>query len=83
MVQLAQLNSESRAVTFSISNGKVAAANIDFLRMQLKSSRLHSTEGTNNHVEQDHPVLFARDPIGITYNQLPTMFTSKAHVVPF
>lgn len=77
-----QLNSESGTVTASISNRKRLTFNVDFLRMQLKSFRLHSAEGADYHVEQGHPVFFARDPIGIAYNPLPTMFTSAIHKFP-
>jgi hypothetical protein len=57
----------------------VVASNVDFLCMQSKSFRLHSAERANNHVEQDHPVLFTGNPIGIAHNQLSAMFTRTAH----
>ena len=55
------------------------ASNIDFLCMKVKSFRLHKTEGANNHIEQGNALFFARNPIGVTYNQLAAMLTSVIH----
>ena len=55
------------------------ASNIDFLCMKVKSLCLHKTEGANNHIEQGDALIFARNPIGVTYNQLVTVFTSVIH----
>jgi len=48
--------------------------------MEPKPLRFHKTEGANNHVEQGDTFVFARHPIGITYNQLPAMFTNVIHI---
>jgi hypothetical protein len=63
--------------------GGALAYGLDFLRMQSEFFRLHSTERANNHVEQDQPIFFARDAIGIAYNQLSAMFTSTSHRFAF
>ena len=55
------------------------ASNIDFLCMKVKSFRLHKTEGANNHIEQGDALVFARNPIGVTYYRLTAMFTSVIH----
>ena len=55
------------------------ASNIDFLCMKVKSFRLHITEGANNHIEQGNALIFARNPIGVTYDQLAAMLTSVIH----
>jgi hypothetical protein len=55
------------------------ARNIDCLRMKVKPFCLHKTEGANNHIEQGDAFFFARDPIGVTYNQLAAMLTSVIH----
>ena len=47
--------------------------------MKVKPFCLHKTEGANNHIEQGNALVFARNPIGVTYNQLVTVFTSVIH----
>jgi len=47
--------------------------------MKVKSLSLHETEGANNHIEQGDALVFARNPIGVTYNQLAAMLTSVIH----
>jgi hypothetical protein len=47
--------------------------------MEPKPFRLHKTEGANNHVKQADACFFARNPIGVTYDQLPAMLTSVIH----
>src|SRR5262249_44301159 len=69
-------------MTPSISSRRVFASNIDFFRMEPKSFRLHRTERANNHIKQDDPVFFTCNPIGVTYNQLPAMFTRTFHNSP-
>ena len=51
------------------------ASNVDLLGMEPKPFRLHKTEGANNHIKQANALFFARNPIGVTYNQLTAMFT--------
>jgi hypothetical protein len=48
--------------------------------MKVKPFCLHKTEGANNHIEQENALIFARNPIGITYNQLPAMLTTGIHI---
>jgi hypothetical protein len=55
------------------------ASNIDFLCMKVKPFCLHKTEGANNHIEQGDALIFARNPIGVTYDQLAAMLTSVIH----
>jgi hypothetical protein len=55
------------------------APKIDFLRMEPKPFRLHKTERANNHVKQTDAFIFARNPIGVTYNQLTAMLTNVIH----
>ena len=47
--------------------------------MKVKSLSLHKTEGANNNIEQGDALVFARNPIGVTYNQLAAMLTSVIH----
>jgi hypothetical protein len=47
--------------------------------MKVKPFCLHKTEGANNHVKQADAFLFARNPIGVTYNQLTAMLTDAIH----
>jgi hypothetical protein len=54
-------------------------SNIDFLCMKVKSLRLHKTEGANNHIKQGDACFFARNPIGVTYNQVTAMLTDAIH----
>jgi hypothetical protein len=58
------------------------ASAIDLLRMEPKPFRRHKTEGANNHIKQPNAFIFARNPIGATYNQLPAMFTRTFHNSP-
>jgi hypothetical protein len=58
------------------------ASDIDFLRMEPKPFRRDKTEGTNNYIKQRNAFIFARNPIGATYNQLPAMFTRTFHNSP-
>jgi hypothetical protein len=50
--------------------------------MKPKSFRFHRTEGANNHIKQGDTVFFARNPIGIAYNQLAAMLTNALHKSP-
>ena len=72
-----QLNSKSRTV-----QRRGFSADTDFLRMQSKSFRLHRTERANNHIKQGDTVFFARNPIGVTYNQLSAILTRTFHNSP-
>jgi hypothetical protein len=47
--------------------------------MEPKPFRLHKTEGANNHVKQADAFIFARNPIGVTDNQLTAMLTNVIH----
>ena len=55
------------------------APNVDLLCMEPKSFGFHKTEGANNHIKQSDTFFFARNPIGVTYNQLPAMLTNTVH----
>ena len=55
------------------------ASDIDFLRMEPKSFCLHKTERANNHIKQGDAFFFARNPIGVTYNELAAMLTRVIH----
>jgi len=48
--------------------------------MEPKSFGFHKTEGTNDHIKQSDAFFFARNPIGITYDQFPAMLTSLLHI---
>jgi len=50
--------------------------------MEPKSFGFHKTEGANNHIKQGDAFFFARNPIGVTYNQLPAMLTNTVHKFP-
>ena len=50
--------------------------------MEPKSFRLHKTEGANNHIKQGDTFFFARNPIGVTYDQFPAMLTNTIHKFP-
>jgi hypothetical protein len=50
--------------------------------MEPKPFRRDKTEGTNNYIKQRNAFIFARNPIGATYNQLPAMFTRTFHNSP-
>ena len=65
MVPLIMRLTWSGEVSREFSSRRVFASNIDFLRMEPKSFRLHRTEGANNHIKQDDTVFFARNPIGV------------------
>jgi hypothetical protein len=47
--------------------------------MEPKPFRFHKAEGANNHIEQGDALVFARNPIGVTYDQLVAMLTSVIH----
>jgi hypothetical protein len=47
--------------------------------MKVKPCCLHKTEGANNHIEQGDALVFARNPIGVTQNQLTAMLTDAIH----
>jgi hypothetical protein len=47
--------------------------------MKVKSLCLHKTEGANNHIKQRDALVFARYPVGVTYDQLAAMLTSVIH----
>jgi hypothetical protein len=50
--------------------------------MEPKSFRLHKTKGANNHIQQGDTLILARNPIGVTYNQLAAMLTNAIHIFP-
>ena len=47
--------------------------------MKVKPFCLHTTEGANNNIKQSDACFFARNPIGVTYNQLTAMLTDAIH----
>jgi hypothetical protein len=47
--------------------------------MEPKPFRRHKTERANNHIEQGNALIFARHPIGVSYNQLIAMLTDAIH----
>jgi hypothetical protein len=47
--------------------------------MKVKSLCLHKAEGANNHIEQGDALVFARYPVGVTYDQLAAMLTRVIH----
>ena len=47
--------------------------------MKVKPFCLHTTEGANNNIKQGDACFFARNSIGITYNQVTAMFTDLIH----
>jgi hypothetical protein len=47
--------------------------------MKVKPFCRDTTEGANNHVKQADAFFFARNPIGVTYNQLTAMLTDAIH----
>jgi len=55
------------------------ASTIDFHRMEPNPFRRHKTQGANNHIKQPNAFIFARNPIGATYNQLSAMLTRTFH----
>ena len=69
-------------MTHSVSNRNLFAPNIDFFRMKVKPLCLHKTEGANNKIEQRNTLIFARHPIGVTYNQFSAMLTILFHIFP-
>ena len=75
-----KLNFGARTVTPSVSSGSLFASQIDFLGMEVKPFRFHKTERANNHIKQGDTLLFAHDPIGVTYNRLPAMLTNAIHI---
>jgi hypothetical protein len=55
------------------------ASNINFLCMKMKPFCLFKTGGANNHIEQGDALVFARYPVGVTYDQLAAMLTRVIH----
>jgi hypothetical protein len=51
--------------------------------MEPKPFGFHRTEAANNQIEQGDALFFARNPIGITYNQVIAMFTDLIHIASF
>jgi len=47
--------------------------------MKVKPFCLQKTEGANNNIKQGDACFFARNSIGITYNQVTAMFTDLIH----
>ena len=47
--------------------------------MKVEPFCLHRTEGANNHVKQPDAFFFARNSVGVTYNQLTAMLTDAIH----
>jgi hypothetical protein len=74
-----KLNFEARTVASPVASGRLFAPNIDFLRTEAKALRFHKTEGANNHIKQGDTLVFAYNPIGVTYNRLPAMLTIAIH----
>ena len=75
---LNQITRRERVSTWG-SSWKLFACHGHFLSMEPKLFCLHRTKGTNNHIKQGDACFFARNPIGITYNQLPAMLTILFH----
>jgi hypothetical protein len=50
--------------------------------MEPKPFGFHRTEAANNKIEQGNALIFARNTIGITYNQLSAMLTDAIHHIP-
>jgi hypothetical protein len=48
--------------------------------MEVKPFRFHKTERANNHIKHSDALFFARNPIGVTDNRLPAMFTIAIHI---
>jgi hypothetical protein len=55
------------------------ASNIDFLCMKMKPFCLFKTGRANNQVKQGDALVFARYPVGVTYDQLAAMLTRMIH----
>ena len=68
-------------MALSGSSGSLFASQIDFLGMEVKPFRFHKTERANNHIKHSDTLFFAYNPIGITYNRFPAMFTNAIHVL--
>jgi hypothetical protein len=47
--------------------------------MEPKALGFHRTDAANNQIEQGDAFFFARNPIGITYNQRTAMLTDAIH----
>jgi len=47
--------------------------------MKVKHFLPPKTEGANNNIKQGYACFFARNPIGVTYNQVTAMFTDPIH----
>ena len=47
--------------------------------MEPKPFGFHRTEGANNQIEQGDAFFFARNSMGVTYNQLTAMLTGAIH----
>ena len=63
------------------SSGSLFASQIDFLRTEVKPFGFHETERTNNHIKESDTLIFAYNPISVTYNRLPAMLTNTIHVL--
>ena len=63
-----------------VSSGRLFASQIDFLCTEAKPFRFHKTERANNHIKQGDTLVFAYNPIGVTYNRLPAVLTNTFHV---
>jgi hypothetical protein len=50
--------------------------------MEPKFSCLHKTEAANNHIEHYDSFVFARNPVGLTYNEPVAMPTNGIHTFP-
>jgi hypothetical protein len=48
--------------------------------MKVKLFCLQKTAGANNNIKQGDACFFARNSIGITYNQVTAMFTDPIHI---
>jgi len=49
--------------------------------MKPESLCFHKAQGANDHVKQSDAFFFARNPIGVTDNQFPTMLTNTIHIL--
>jgi hypothetical protein len=57
------------------------APNIDFLGMKVKPFCLDETGVANNEIKHCDAFFFARNPIGITHNQLAAVLTNGIHIL--
>jgi hypothetical protein len=75
-----KLNVESRTVTHPVSSRGLFAPNNNFLCMESESFCLYEAAGANNDIKHCDAFFFARNPIGITHNQLVAVLTNGIHI---